>query len=571
MRVASVLVRRSNWGIETIARPYHAFACMCAPRKMAKLRASLTHFPDTHMKRLFVTATLCAALMAAGVHAVPFRWASQGDPLTMDPHSQNEGLTNAMNGQVYETLLRRDKQLQLVPALATEWKQIDDLTWQLKLRPNVKFHDGSTMTAEDVVFSVERAKHVNSQIRVYANVVGTPRKLDNSTVEFKLASVNPIFLDHLATVQIMSKAWCEKNNSVNPQNFKEKEEKFAALNANGTGPFQLVSRQPDIKTTYKRFDGWWGKREGNITSVTFTPIKAEATRVAALISGEVDFILDPPPQDVERLEKTPNTKVINGVENRVIFIGMDQARDELLYSNVKGKNPFKDKRVRQALYQAIDIETMKTRLMRGQAFPTGGITVSPLGVYNDAAIEKRLPFDVNAAKKLMADAGYAQGFEVTLHCPNNRYINDEKICQALAAMWAQIGVKIKLEAAPRAIHFPRLEKLDTSMYMLGWGGAITDAETTMTPVLRNRAGNGIGDYNYGNYKNDKLDAAAAASSKEPNPAKRKELVLAAIRAHNEEINHLPLHRQVIPWASRANVNVTHRADNWFEWDWVTIK
>ncbi|MGL4231480.1 MAG: ABC transporter substrate-binding protein [Casimicrobium sp.] len=523
------------------------------------------------MKRLFAATILSVALISTGVMATPLRWASAGDPLTMDPHSQNEGLTNSMNGQVYEKLLRRDKKLQLVPSLATEWKQTDPLTYVFKLRPNVKFHDGSVMTADDVVFSVERAKHANSQIRVYANAVGTPRKVDNSTVEFKLTTVNPIFLDHLETIQIMNKAWCEKNNATTPQNFKEKEEKFTALNANGTGPYRLVSRQPDVKTIYKKNDTWWNKHEGNVSSVTFTPIKADATRVSALISGELDFILDPPPQDVERLEKTPNTKVINGIENRVIFIGMDQARDELLYSNVKGKNPFKDKRVRQALYQAIDIETMKTRLMRGNAFPTGGITPSPLGAYNDPAIEKRLPYDVNAAKKLLADAGYPQGFEVTLHCPNNRYINDERICQALAAMWAQIGVKIKLEAAPRAIHFPRLEKLDTSMYMLGWGGAITDAETALTPVLRNRAPGGIGDYNYGNYKNEKLDAAAAASSKEPDPKKRKELILTALKAHNDEINHLPLHRQVIPWASRANVNVVHRADNWFEWDWITIK
>jgi peptide/nickel transport system substrate-binding protein len=523
------------------------------------------------MKRLFAIAALSAALVAAGVQATPLRWASAGDPLTMDPHSQNEGLTNAMNGQVYETLMRRDKKLNLIPSLATEWKQIDALTWQFKLRPNVKFHDGTTMTAEDVVFSADRAKHANSQIRVYANQIGTARKVDASTVEFKLTQVNPIFLDHANTVQIMSKAWSEKNNAATPQNFKEKEEKFTALNANGTGPFRLISRQPDVKTVYKAFDGWWGKREGNVSSVTYTPIKSDATRVSALVSGEIDFILDPPPQDMERLEKTANTKVVNGVENRIIFIGMDQARDELLYSNVKGKNPFKDKRVRQALYQSIDIETMKTRLMRNQAYPTGGITVSPLGAFNDPMIEKRLPFDVAAAKKLLADAGYPQGFEVTLHCPNNRYINDERICQALAAMWAQIGVKIKLEAAPRAIHFPRLEKLDTSMYMLGWGGAITDAETTLTPVLRNRAAGGIGDYNYGNYKNDKLDAAAAASSKEPDAKKRKELILTALKAHNDEINHLPLHRQVIPWASRSNMTLTHRADNWFEWDWVTIK
>jgi peptide/nickel transport system substrate-binding protein len=534
-------------------------------------RVSLFSGGTRNMKRLFAATILSAALISASAVAVPFRWASQGDPLTMDPHSQNEGLTNTMNGQVYETLFRRDKKLQLTPSIATEWKQTDPLTWVIKIRSGVKFHDGSTLVPEDVIFSVERAKHPNSQIRVYATKVGTARKLDANTLEFKLTEVNPIFLDHLNTIFIMSKAWAEKNNSVNPQNFKEKEEKFSALNANGTGPFRLISRQPDVKTVYKANENWWHKREGNISSVTFTPIKSDATRVAALISGELDFILDPPPQDLERLEKTPNTKVINGVENRIIFIGMDQARDELQYSNVKGKNPFKDKRVRQALYQAIDIDTIKTRLMRGQAFPTGGITVSPLGAFNDPAIEKRLPFDVNAAKKLMADAGYPQGFEVTLHCPNNRYINDEKICQALAAMWAQIGVKIKLEAAPRAIHFPRLEKLDTSMYMLGWGGAITDAETTLTPVLRNRAAGGVGDYNYGNYKNDKLDQAAAASSKEPDAKKRKELILTALKAHNDEINHLPLHRQVIPWASRATVNLTHRADNWLEWDWITIK
>lgn len=525
-----------------------------------------------HMKRLFTVAALSAALIAAGVQAVPFRWATTGDPQTMDPHSQNEGLTNSVNSQVYEFLMIRDKKLKLGPGLATEWKQTDALTYQFKLRPNVKFHDGDTFNADDVVFSINRAKHPNSQVAVYANQVGTPRKIDNMTVEFKLAEPNPIFFDHLASIMIMSKEWSEKHNVTTPLDFKNKEEKYTSLHANGTGPFRLVSRQPDVKTIWKKNDAWWGKMEGNITSVTHTPIKADATRVAALISGEVDFILDPPPQDLERLEKTPTTKVINGVENRVIFIGMDQARDELQYSNVKGKNPFKDRRVRQAMYQAIDIETIKARLMRGQAFPTGGITPSPLGAFNDPAIEKRrFPFDVNAAKKLMSDAGYPQGFEVTMHCPNNRYVNDEKICQALAAMWAQIGIKIRLDATPRAVYFPRLEKLDTSLFMLGWGGAITDAETTLTPVLRNRGEKGVGAYNYGNYKNDKLDRAAAASSKETDPKKREALIKEALLAHNEEINHLPLHRQVIPWASAKGVSLTHRADNYLQYEWISVK
>ncbi len=522
-------------------------------------------------QHLLALAACTAALATTGAIANPLRWAAAGDPQTMDPHSQNEGLTNSVNSQVYEFLMIRDKKLKLGPGLATEWKQIDSLTWQFKLRQGVKFHDGSPFTADDVVFSIERARAPTSQIRVYANQSGVARKIDTHTVEFKLPQVNPIFLDHVNQIMIMSKSWSEKNNCTTPLDYKNKEEKFTSLNANGTGPYRLVSRQPDVKTIWKRNDAWWGKHEGNVTSVTYTSIKNDATRLAALVSGEVDFILDPPPQDMERLEKTPGVKVINGVENRVVFIGMDQARDELLYSNVKGKNPFKDKRVRQALYQAIDIETIKTKLMRGQAFPTGGITPSPLGAYNDPAIEKRRPYDVAAATKLLAEAGYPQGFEVTMHCPNNRYINDEKICQALAGMWAKIGVKVKLDAQPRAIYFPRLDKLDTSLYMLGWGGAITDSETTLTPVLRNRAAGGIGDYNYGNYKNDKLDAAAAAQSKEADPKKREAFIKQALLAHNDEINHLPLHRQVIPWATRSNITVVHRADNYVQYDWISVK
>ena len=262
--------------------------------------------------------------------------------------------------------------------------------------------------------------------------------------------------------------------------------------------------------------------------------------------------------------------MIDGIENRIVFIGMDQGRDELLYSNVKGKNPFKDVRVRKALYQAIDIETMRSKLMNGQSFPTGGMTPSPLGAYNDPELEKRFPFDLAASRKLMADAGYPDGFEVQLDCPNNRYINDEAICVALAGMWEKIKVKVKVVAQPRATYFPKLEKYDISMYMLGWGGAVTDAETTLTPVMRNPGEKGVGFYNYGHSRNDKFDALAAASSIEPDNKKREELVKAALREFKENVHTLPLHRQVIPWAARSNVTVVPRADNWFEVGWVTV-
>ncbi|HEV7575611.1 MAG TPA: ABC transporter substrate-binding protein [Caldimonas sp.] len=522
------------------------------------------------MHRL-VTLALAGALIAFGANAQTLRWASQGDPQTMDPHSQNESMTNMMNGQVYERLTSRDRQLKIVPGLATEWQQVGPLVWRIKLRPGVKFHDGSPLTADDVVYSVQRGQAPTSQINNYASSVGTAKKIDEQTVEFTLAAVNPIFLEHLDALWIMSKSWSEKYKVTRPLDFKNKEESYAALNANGTGPYMLVSRAPGIKTVYKRNPGYWGRIEGNVQDVVFTPIGNDATRLAALVSGEVDFVLDPAPRDVAKLRSTAGVKVTDGPENRIVFIGMDQGRDELLYSSVKGKNPFKDVRVRRALYQAIDIETMQKKLMNGQSFPTGAMTPSPLGTYNDAALEKRYPFDLAAAKKGLADAGYPDGFEVQLNCPNNRYVNDEQICIALAGMWAQAKVKVKVAGEPRATYFPRLEKYDFSMYMLGWGGSVTDAETTLTPVMRNNLGEkGIGFYNYGHARNDKLDALAAQSSSEADAKKREALVKAALTEFKEQFTTLPLHRQVIPWAARANVNVVHRADNWFEVSWVTI-
>ena len=526
------------------------------------------------MNRLFNLAAavgIAGLLITGAAHAQTLRWASQGDIQTLDPDARNESLTNSLNGQVYEFLTGLDKQLNIVPLLATEWQQTGPLQWRMKLRPNVKFHDGSPFTADDVVFSIKRAQEESSDIKVYANAMGEPRKIDDLTVEFNQKSVDPIFLQHANTIYIMSKAWCEKNRVTKPQDFKIGEQTYAATNANGTGPYMVVSRQPDTKTVYKRNPNWWGKFEGNVQEVIYTPIKNNATRVAALMSGELDFVLDPPPADTPRLRNTQGIKVIDGPENRIIFIGMDQGRDELLYSGVKGKNPFKDQRVRQALYQAVDEELIKTKLMRGLAAPTGATMVSPKGTYNDPTLEKRRPFDLDAAKKLMADAGYPEGFEITLDCPNDRYVNDEEICKTLASMWARLGMKVRVNAMPRSLYFAKLTKLDTSMYMLGWGGSVTDAEPTLTPIYRTRGAGGIGDFNYGQVNNPKMDELAAASSREPDVKKREALIKATIREHNDMVHHIPLHRQFIPWAMRGNVEVVHRADNWLEWAWVTIK
>jgi peptide/nickel transport system substrate-binding protein len=521
------------------------------------------------MKRVAALIVLGALLLTGGALAKTLRWASQGDIQTSDPYSQNESFTNLFSQQVHDSLVMRDRQLRIVPGLATSWSQMNPTTWRFNLRRGVKFHDGTPFTADDVVFSFTRASHANSQIRQYAIPVGKPRKIDDYTVEFEQDKPNPITLEHATSVFIMSKAWCEKNKVSNPLDFKNREETFAARNANGTGPFVLVSREPGIKTVLRKNPNWWGTFEGNVTDIVYSPIGSDATRVAALLSGEVDFILDPPPQDINRIKAAKDVRLIEGVENRVVFFGFDQQRDELLYSNVKGRNPFKDVRVRRAVYQAIDIEALRGKTMRGAALPTGGITPSILVSNPDA--EKRLPHDPGRARQLLTEAGYPNGFEVTLDCPNNRYINDEEICVATAAMLARVGIQTKVTAQPRATYFPKLEKFDTSFYMLGWGGAITDAQTTLDPVLRTfDKTSGKGGFNYGRYSNPKLDALIDAAAIEMNANKRKELIRQALAEHNEQVHHVPLHRQVIPWAARANVTVVHRADNWPLAEWIRI-
>ena len=526
----------------------------------------------TFLQALVLSLGLALCLPSGARH---FRWASQGDAASLDPHAQNEGVTNQINNMVYERLLDFDKKMKLVPMLATSWENPEPNRWVFKLRQGVKFHDGTPFTADDVVFSFDRAKYTTASFKLYALESGTARKVDDYTVEFVTTAPNPVEPGMVSNIFIMSKAWCEKNKSLRPQDITNREETFAALNSNGTGPFILVAREPGVKTTHKRNPDWWGKKlgmfESNVDTVEYRPVANGATRNAALRSGELDFVLDPPVQDIASLKEDRAIKVWEGQETRVIFVGLDQGRDELLYSTVRGKNPFKDVRVRRALYQAVDIDLIKNRLMSGKAYPTGAVMPSPLGTQMAPEAEKRMPFDVAAAKKLMAEAGYPQGFEITLDCPNNRYINDERLCSALAAMWSKIDVKVRLNTMPRSTYFPKIEKLDTSMYLLGWGGSITDPETIFTPVWRNRGPQGVGYFNYGNYKDDALDAILAASSHEADTAKRNELIRQAYARQADQVHYIPLHRQVIPWAARTGVTVVHRPDNWLEVRWITMK
>jgi peptide/nickel transport system substrate-binding protein len=260
---------------------------------------------------------------------------------------------------------------------------------------------------------------------------------------------------------------------------------------------------------------------------------------------------------------------LDGNEYRTIFLGMDQERPELLYSNVKGKNPMKDKRVRQAMYQAIDIEAIKKAVMRGESIPTGAMISPQVNGYTDP-LGKRMAHDPVRAKALLTEAGYPDGFEVTLDCPNNRYINDEAICQAIVAMWAKIGIKARLNAMPRATFFPKIQKRDTSVYMLGWGVPTFDALYSLQALIRSKGQGADGSWNLGSYSNPKVDALIDQIKIEIDQTKRNKMIEEALALHAEDVGHIPLHDQIIPWAMKKNVKALHRADNRLVVDWVRI-
>lgn len=482
------------------------------------------------------------------------RYATQDEPQTLDPHAANLAVTNRLLSNVYEGLVFRDKDYKIVPWLAVSWTQPDAKTWRFKLRPNVKFHDGATMDADDVVFSVERALHPLSQMKVTVQGVERARKVDNLTVDLIMREPNPVLLNHLVSLRIVNREWAIKNRAQAPQNFKDKEETFASRNANGTGPYMVRERQPDVRTVLVENPNWWNRsspERGNVSQVILQPISSRPTRLAALISGEVDFVNDPPAQDIARLRANKNITVVEGQEARVQYLVFDMGRDELLYSDVKGKNPWKDIRVRQAVAHAIDVDAIRSKAMRNLSVPTGTmITKYDQGYSADA--DKRLALDQAKARKLLAEAGYPNGFSVTLDCGNNQPASD--ICPAVATMLSQVGIRVTPNIMPIPNFFPKLQRADTSFYLLSWTSPTSDALYTLQSLFYTYSGPGSvsGDGNYGRYSNPALDKIIDGFKSELDPAKRNAGIRDALLMINRELPVVPLHRQIIPWAMRSN-------------------
>ena len=521
------------------------------------------------LNALLAAATLSLAL-ALPSQAQTLRWAAQNDILTLDPHSQNHATTNAILMHAYEGLTRYSDKYQVEPALATKWTYLTPTQVRFELRKGVKFHDGTPFTADDVVFSFGRIRQPQGTMGIYVAGITDIKKIDDHTVDILLAAPNPILLRNIIDFRIMSKSWSEKNRTVNVQDYKAKEENYVSRHVMGIGSYKITSWTPDQRVTMTINTDWWDKHGGNIKEVVYTPIKSDPTRVAALLSGDVDLLTDLPTQDVARLRADPKLKVLDGPEVRTIFLAPDLGSPEAKFTNVKGKNPFADKRVRQALSISIDRNAIQRNTMRGLSVPAA-LMVAPGVNGHDPQLDTPAKVDLDAAKKLLAEAGYPDGFELRLNCPNNRYVNDEEVCQNIVSMWARIGVKATLAAENFASYIQKMQNFEFSLYLLGWGVATYDAQYTLQSIVRTRTTGADGNFNFSKVSDPTLDRLVDAMKTETDVAKRNGMIREALLRTRDEVLTIPLHHQVRPWAMKSGVTTVHRSDDRPESRFATIK
>lgn len=517
-----------------------------------------------------VLALAGLAVGALPAEAKTLRWSNEGDVTSMDPYAFYTTSNASFLQNIYEPLVRLNKQLKLEPSLAVSWEVVEPTKWRFKLRSGVKFHDGKPFSADDVVASLKRAGDPNSPYRVAMSAVKDVVKIDDLTIDVLVNAPYPTLLNDLAAVFIMSKGWMEENNTLKPVNPSKGEDSYASMHANGTGPFMLKSRRPDAETVLVSNPNWWDKPEGNITEVVFRPIKSDATRVSALLSGELDLITPAPLQDVDRLKKAPDVHVILGHDLRLILLGLNQGAAQLNVSDIKDKNPLADLNVRKALTQAIDVKTLTARVLRGLAEPTANLVAPQIQGYDPALSEPLARYDQAAAKTLLASAGYPNGFELGMDCPSDRYVNAEQVCQAIAAMWARTGVRAKLTIQSVTPYLKKVLSGGSDVYMIGWANSPQlDAYVMLNSVLHTKGGKS-GAWNPGGYSNSKLDELTKSVSSELDMAKRQKMISEAFTIHRQDFGSIPLYLEPLVWATRKGVDVVQTADNKVRLWWIKI-
>ncbi len=479
--------------------------------------------------------------------------------------------TRAIVTQIYEGLVNRGKDYKLEPSLATSWEMTGPTTWRFKLRPGVKFHDGAPFTADDAVFSLERALDKASQRKNQMLGISGAKKVDALTIDIVTTQPDAVLPDKLFLVGMMSKAWAETHNVVKPQDYNAKQETFAVRNANGTGPFTLVRYEADVRTTLKANPAWWGKGSpsggGNLDDVQYQVIQSDATRLAALQSGQVDFVIDPSFQDLARLKADKSLKVSEVDDIGTQYFALNQHSAELAGSDVKGRNPFKDLRVRRAMQLAIDTDLIVKQVLRGEGKVTGSF-FSPLVDGYLPEFEQRPKADAAAARALLKEAGYENGFSVQMDCVNVAW--RASVCQAAASMLEKVGIKASLATSPSSVFFPKLSQGTGVLVEFGWT-ATPDPWNIFQSLVRTNDGLAAGAFNAGRYSNPKLDTLIDAIRVESNLGKRRQMVGEALRIVNAELPLIPLYRRQHNWVMRPNVDVVHWPNDLLELRWVTMR
>ena len=497
-----------------------------------------------------------------------FKWASTTDPQTMDPHAVNTAPVLGFLNNIYEGLVRRDTGMRIEGALAESWEPIGTDGWRFNLRKGVKFHDGSDFDAEDVLFSYERATSEKSDVQSWFAPVEKVEVVDQYTVDFLTINPNPIFPDSIANFMIMDKGWTESNGAAQPAS---ETETYATLNANGTGAFKLAEREPGVETVLVPHENWWDQADHNITRAIFVPISNQATAVAALLSGEVDFVNPLPIQDVPRLREQSGINVLEGIEARVIMIGFPHQADQLIGGDGSiNVNPFQDLTVRQVIYNAIDVDLLVDKIMRGNAEPVS-LLVSQQMRGASSKFANRQAADESSVPELLRNAGYPNGFKFRFVCPNDRYINDEAICKAITTMFAKHGIEAELQTMPVRNYWPELREGNFDMYLLGWSPGTFDAEHPIRFLLSTpNAEKKLGSWNFGGYSNSRIDELLPQIQREIDDQKRQAMLDEVHEIMQDEVAYVPLYVQPLVWGTKENIDVVQRADNFFILRWVQV-
>jgi peptide/nickel transport system substrate-binding protein len=508
------------------------------------------------MTRFLFALLLVALPLMAGAQSM--RWGNNGEVSTMDPHGAFSTANASLLGNIYEGLVRHDRELRFEPALATGWEALAPDHWRFTIRQGVRFHDGSPMSAGDVVASLRRASLPNSPYTSVTHMIQSIEQSGEWAVDVRLRGPYPVLINDLAGISILSEAWMQRHDALQPADPARGRTAYTSQNTNGTGPFRLVSRTPDAETVLERFDDWWDRREHPLQRVVFTPVANDATRVAGLISGQLDVITPTPLQDLDRLRQSNGLRVIEAQDLRVMFLGFNVAAGHAVEG--QPRNPLADVRVREALTRGLDVSGITQSVMRGLTQPIHTLIAPEIGGYDATLATPRVPHDPTGARRLLAEAGYPDGFQIGFDCPNDRFVNGERVCRAITSMWARIGVRANLNVMRYPPYMARFLNQQSDIFLLGWANTPQlDGFSILNNVLHTK-NQRSGSWNAGGVSDPAFDAVAARAAVEMDLARRTALLTEAFTLERRAFWTVPLYREPMVIAMRRPFDMPASAD-----------